>query len=72
MICAHLLANIFIKFEQYNKKNIDKCVLCVQQRYKQNIYDKRKKKKKQGIHQEKRKNREQKRGKENKRKKEKN
>ena len=24
------IAHIFIKFEQYNKKNIEKCVLCVQ------------------------------------------
>jgi hypothetical protein len=46
MICAHLLAHIFIKFEQCNKKNIEKCVLCVQSRYIQTIYDKRKKEKK--------------------------
>ena len=46
MICAHLLAHIFIKFEQCNKKNIEKYVLCVQSRYTQTIYDKRNKEKK--------------------------
>ena len=45
MICAHLLAHIFIKFEQCNKK-IEKCVLSVQQRYTQTIYDKKIKKNK--------------------------
>ena len=28
MICAHLLAHIFIKFEQYNKKNREMCIVC--------------------------------------------
>ena len=45
MICAYLLAHIFIKFEQCNKK-IEKCVLSVQQRYTQTIYDKKIKKEK--------------------------
>ena len=45
MICAHLSAHIFIKFEQCNKKNIKKCVLCMQQKYTQTIYDKEKKRK---------------------------
>ena len=44
----------------------------MQSRYIQTIYDKRKKEKKYGTHQEKRKSKEQKREKENKRKKEKN
>ena len=41
MICTHLLAHTFIKFEQCNKKNIEKYVLCVQYRYTQTIYDKK-------------------------------
>ena len=66
MICAHLLAHIFIKFEQCNKKNIQKNVYCVYNRdiNKPFMIKERKRKSREHIKKKKKKVREQKRGKE--------
>ena len=50
MICAHFLAHIFIKFEQYNKK-IQRNVYCVcnQDIYKSFMIKKRKRKSREHI-----------------------